>query len=206
MQPLSQALEALLYEAESTSLDFKRDQYLFIGADDIQKSELLKDILAFANSWRRVDAYILIGVLEVKGGKSQVIGISQHLDDAQLQQFVNEKIQRPISFSYYTTKLEETHIGVIHIPVQKRPFYLVRDFGKLKKNIVYIRRGTSTTDAKPDEIVRMGEEFLFDENRLPDLDLQFGKYKERSKFGKSLSLKILILKCPKMMKFQIMVM
>ena len=40
--------ESLLHEEESSSLDFKRDQYPFVGASDDDKSELLKDILAFA--------------------------------------------------------------------------------------------------------------------------------------------------------------
>ena len=35
--------EQLLYEEESDSLDFKRDQYLFGGSTDDEKSELLKD-------------------------------------------------------------------------------------------------------------------------------------------------------------------
>jgi hypothetical protein len=40
----------LLNEDENTSLDFKRDQYLFEGATDEQRSEVLKDMLAFTNS------------------------------------------------------------------------------------------------------------------------------------------------------------
>ena len=58
--------EGLLYEDESSTLDFKRDQYPFQGETPDVKSELLKDILAFANSWRRSDAYILVGVEEVR--------------------------------------------------------------------------------------------------------------------------------------------
>ena len=54
-------LERLLYEEESETLDFKAQQYPFDGATDDQKSELLKDILAFANAWRRTDAYIGCG-------------------------------------------------------------------------------------------------------------------------------------------------
>ena len=38
-------IEALLYEDESTTLDFKREQYPFEKASDGYKSELLKDIL-----------------------------------------------------------------------------------------------------------------------------------------------------------------
>jgi len=58
--------ECLLNEEEGTTLDFKSKQYLFAGATDEEKSELLKDILAFANAWRRSDAYILLGVEEVR--------------------------------------------------------------------------------------------------------------------------------------------
>ena len=99
-------LEELLYEEESSTLDFKGKQYNFIGGDEVEKSELLKDILAFTNVWRRTDAYILIGIREVKGGKSEVVGIEDELDDAQLQQFVNSKTQRPITFHYKTTTIE----------------------------------------------------------------------------------------------------
>jgi len=55
-------LDQWLYASESDSLDFKRDQYKFIKASDDGKSELLKDILAMINSWRTVDAYLVIGI------------------------------------------------------------------------------------------------------------------------------------------------
>ena len=51
-------LEELLNEEESPSLDFKRDQYPFQGESNDVKSELLKDILAFANSWRHTEATV----------------------------------------------------------------------------------------------------------------------------------------------------
>ena|SRR5579862_8563219 len=84
-------LEAMLSEEEGTALDFKQEQYPFVAATEDQKSELLKDILAFANSWRRTSACIFIGVQDVKGGRSQPVGVSTHLDDACIQQFVNSK-------------------------------------------------------------------------------------------------------------------
>lgn len=103
-------LEQLLYEEESSYLDFKRDQYPFVGATNEEKSELLKDILAFANTFRRETAYILIGVEEIRDGKSNLVGITDHLDDANLQQFVNKKTQRPIDFSYETfTNWQQTN-------------------------------------------------------------------------------------------------
>jgi len=149
-------IEALLYEEEGVELDVKKGQYAFKNASEDEKSELLKDILAFANAWRRSDAFILIGVEEVKGGRNTIVGISELLDDAPLQQFVNYKTNRPIEFSYRNLQFEEKTIGVIHVAVQQRPVYLNRDYGKLKKETVYLRRGSSTAIAGIDEISKMG--------------------------------------------------
>ena len=150
-------IESLLHEQESSSLDFKREQYAFEGASDDEKSELLKDILAFSNAWRRSDAYVLIGVEEVRGGRSVPIGVRRHLDDAKVQQFVNSKTQKPIRFAYHVVNIEGVEIGVLWIPLQLPPFFLRRDFGRLKKDVVYTRHSSSTSTADPDEIIRMAE-------------------------------------------------
>lgn len=149
-------ISSLLFEAEGAELDFKREQYRFEGADEREKSELLKDVLAFANAWRRTDAYILIGVQEVKEGESLVVGVSAHIDDAKLQQFVNSKTNRPVEFSYTPTSFRGKQLGVICVPVQDRPTFLIKDYGGLRRNTVYLRRGSSTDEARPDEIARMG--------------------------------------------------
>ena len=148
--------EELLNEDESSTLDFKREQYPFQNATDDEKSELLKDVLAFANAWRRTGAYILIGVDDVKGGRSKVIGIGSSFDDPSIQQFINSKTNRPIDFSYEVFSFESLQIGIVHIPLQDRPIYLKKDFGKLRKDVVYIRRGSSTDTASPDEIAKIG--------------------------------------------------
>ena len=71
----NELFERLLFEEEGTTIDFKKEQYRFVKATDEEKSELLKDILGFANAWRRSATYILIGVEDVRGGKSNVVGI-----------------------------------------------------------------------------------------------------------------------------------
>jgi len=155
----SKTLEQLLYEEEGTTLDFKRDQYPFSKVSDEEKSELLKDILGFANAWRRTEAYILIGIQEVQGGKSIVYGISDHLADHALQQFVNNLTNRPLQFGYEAFEYEGKQIGMIRIDIQKRPIFLKKDFGKLRRGEVYVRRGSSTDPSKPadpDEIALMG--------------------------------------------------
>lgn len=122
-------LEQLLYRGESESLDFKRDQYPFAGASNEQKSKLLKDILAMANSWRSGTAHILIGVDAPSGTLPQVIGLNQHIDDASLQQFINSKTQRPVEFRYSEKEIRGKLIGVLEIPVQRRPLYAATALG-----------------------------------------------------------------------------
>ena len=154
----SRLLENLLNQAEGPALDFKQEQYLFDNADVGTKAELLKDILALANSWRLATAYILIGVKEIKGRRNEIIGVENHLDDANLHQFVNGKTQKPVEFSYLPFHIEGLAIGVIQIPVQERPVFLTRRFGNLPENEVLVRDGSSTRAATSDEVARMGAE------------------------------------------------
>lgn len=163
---------SLLFRSESDSLDFKRDQYPFEGADHAQKGELLKDILAMANSWREGTAYIVIGVDE-NSIPATVVGIQEHLEDASLQQFVNTKTQRPIKFHYRREVLNGLSVGVIEIPVQARPFYLNKDYGALKQHTVYLRRSSSTAIASPDEVKEMGASATI--LRQDDLQLRFAR-------------------------------
>ena len=69
-------LEQLLREGESSHLDYKAASYPFALADDVAKSELLKDILAFSNAWRAEPAHILTGVKAILGAPAAVAGIT----------------------------------------------------------------------------------------------------------------------------------
>jgi hypothetical protein len=180
-------LEQLLNESESASLDFKREQYPFEGVDNQTKGELLKDILAFVNAWRRTDAYILIGVDEKKGRVTDICGVRKHLDDHSLQQFVNSKTQTPVTFSYFSLEYQGKSLGVIHIPLQTRPVFLSKDFGKLKKHVVYIRRGSSTDEALPDEVAKMGQTAVEGLHGL-SLDLQFADPYSHTAWGQSITI------------------
>ena len=157
----SEFLENLLNMEEGPTLDFKSEQYIFnkaagIKATEYGKSELLKDILAFANTHRERIAYILIGVEEVKGGRSNVIGIKEHLEDAHLHEFINQKTNRPVEFNYLRFTFEGKEIGILSIPPQEGPVYVARKFGRVESDAVYVRGGSSTRRAPPDEIVEMG--------------------------------------------------
>lgn len=186
-------LEELLNEDENATLDFKRDQYPFVGASDDQKGELLKDILAMANAWRRTIAYILIGVDEVKGGRSIPVGISQHLNDSELQQFVNSKTQRPVTFAYQGFAFEGLQLGIIEVPIQKRPVFLKKAFGKLAANTVYVRRGSSTDVAQLDEVASMGASDAGSGERQPAFELGWANLYEREAVGPTVAVETIVL-------------
>ena len=190
----SKLLEHLLHEDEGVELDFKQQQYPFQDVDQPTKSELLKDILAFVNAWRRSTAYILIGVEEVRGARSNVVGVSNHLDEAQLQQFVNSKTQRPVVFSYQCCSTPSGEVGIIEIPVQERPVFVTRTYGKVERDTVYLRRGSSTSVARPDEVAKMGRPKDHWESTVsPNLILNWSDVDSREDLGSSCSLRSLVL-------------
>ncbi|HZZ81776.1 MAG TPA: hypothetical protein VFE62_24960, partial [Gemmataceae bacterium] len=86
------------------------------------------------------------------------IPAADHLNDHSLQQFVNNLTNQPVRFRYEAFGFEGNQVGVICIEEQTRPIYLKRDYGKLKKQEVYVRRGSSTDPTKPaslEEIAQM---------------------------------------------------
>jgi len=151
-------VEALLSQPESTTLDFKDAGYLAAGAKPEQKSRIVKHILAFANTYRREDAYILIGVKEQPGSRAIVTGLLQHLDGAHLQELVNKKTNRAVEFEYDTVTIDGKNVGVVRIPPQPRPTWLKKDFGTMKAGEVRVRQGSSTFVASPEQIYKMGVE------------------------------------------------
>jgi hypothetical protein len=167
-------------------------QYPFAGTADRIKAELLKDVLAMANAWGEGDAYILIGAQEVPGHVATITPITEHLDDAALQQFVNEKTNRPILFSYAELQADGQQVAALRISKQQRPFFLKKPFGGLLANTVYLRRGSSTDVADPDEVHRMGEE-IASTKQLPTLDLQWGHRSRQRGIGKRITVARLVL-------------
>lgn len=153
-------LDKLRHKSEGADLDFKRAQYSFNKESREAKSELLKDILAMANAWRDGPGYILIGFDDKTPHPAEVVGISDanHIDDASLQQFVNSKVEPKLEFRYEERRYEGKRIAVITVPKQRRPFSLAAAYGALKSNVAYVRRGSSTDEARLEEVVKMANE------------------------------------------------
>jgi hypothetical protein len=152
-------IATLLNMTESGVLDFKSAQYRFWHpATDNEKGELLKDIIAFANSFKTCDAFIVVGVSEKNQRKDQVVGVVQHLNDNDVQQFVNSKTNRRINYLVHSTIVEGKEIDIIQIDQhQERPIYLKKNFGNVKAKEVWIRAGSSSEIAGPDQIADMAK-------------------------------------------------
>lgn len=171
-------IDDLIYRNEGDTLDFKRDQYKFIGEEnEYKKSELLKDFLALANSWGTGERLIIVGVKGNPAPPHDIYGIaeSDHIDDATIQEFVNKKLNKPISFKYEPLVYDGKNYALIGFQDEKseRPFYLKKDYGPLKAQAVYIRRGSSTDIAKPEEVAKMGRDITATTTRKPDLQLSW---------------------------------
>lgn len=151
-------LNQLRYRSEGDDLDFKQAQYHFIDGNDMTKSEMLKDILAMANAWREGTGYIVLGFKDQRPHPAEVTGIIGHIDDAQLQQFVNSKVKPKLTFRYEEHLYDGKTVGLISVPKQKRPFFISNAYGKLKSNVVYVRRGSSTDEAEPTEAIAMASD------------------------------------------------
>lgn len=148
-------LDKLRFKSEGTDLDFKQAQYRFVKGSEHEKAELIKDILAIANSWRDGTGYILLGFKDNRPHPAEVVGIKDSIDDASIQQFVHSKVKPKLAFHYEERVYESKAVGVISIPKQQRPFYLGNAYGPLKSNVVYVRRGSSTDEAEPPEVAKM---------------------------------------------------
>jgi hypothetical protein len=85
-----------------------------------------------------------------------VHGVATHLADHSLPQFVNNVTNRPVVFQYEAFGFEGKQVGIICTEQQVRPIYLKRDFGKLSREEVYVRRGSSTDPTKPAKPKEMG--------------------------------------------------
>jgi hypothetical protein len=169
--------------SESDTLDFKQEQYPQANATPEQKGEFVKDILAFANAWKTSDAHIIVGVAENPGGRAKVVGVSDHPDDAHLQQLVNGKTNVPVSFAYVPLVIDGLKVGALQISrEQQRPVFLRKKFGGVDADVVYLRRGSSTAIANPDEIARMGEARAASLQE-PEISIELGDPETRATFG-----------------------
>ena len=80
-------LEDILNKNETDILDFKSKYRL---DNDHFKSKFIKDILAMSNTPRNETAFIIVGVKAHTNGRKELLGVDDHPDDADLQEYLNK--------------------------------------------------------------------------------------------------------------------
>lgn len=140
-------LKILLESDEGPKLDFKQE----ISLDtDGEKKELIKDVIAIANS-RGGRGYIIFGV---EDKTKRIVGIdSKNITEEKIQQIISSRSDPPVSTKFEVVEYEGKKLGILTIYKSTlRPHQMIQN------GVFYIRRGSTTDVAKREEIAAMFEE------------------------------------------------
>ena len=145
-------VKSLLEMEEGPSIDFKSSSYKF--SNDHFKALFVKDIISMANTPRRESSYILTGISQYSDGKKEIKGVTEHPDDANLQQLLIGKVRPLPTFHYRSLQYKNVSLGIIEIlPKKAGPYVPIKDFGDtLHRDVVYFRRGSSNDVARPEDL------------------------------------------------------
>jgi hypothetical protein len=86
---------------------------------------------------------------------------SEELDEERIQQIVHRYIRPSVVLTCHMIAMHMPgcpSVGVIEIKGLERPYRVVRDIANLKQDQVFVRHGSVTAQASPEEIRRMQEE------------------------------------------------
>ncbi len=127
---------------EGDILDFKAKAYNL--SDENSKVSLIKDILSFANTPRKKEALIVLGVKKYPDGSYNLVGIDKALDEADIQSQFTERVFPIPQFFYSVFEHEGKQFGIIKIPVSKDgPYIPIKDVGNgIRRGQIYFRRGS----------------------------------------------------------------
>jgi len=155
-----------LKDGEKANLDFKLTCNAFLSKRITPKGELAKDICAMANNGN-IASYIVIGVSDDRKSFQSVN--NSKLTEGNLQAFCKTAIYPPPKIKVYKKHWAKTgpsrsgkEFVIIQIgPQARKAFRLARDFISYSEKIAYhrnevwIRRGTTSDIATPEEVARL---------------------------------------------------
>lgn len=126
-------------ETESTSLDFKREQY-----HKENYTSLIKDVMAMANAPIPGPRYIVIGIKHRPDGTKEYHPVSELKDQADIENLIQDNVEPTVKFQYFPLTLDDVQLAIIKIEEPLDPPYMMKkDYkGGLKTGDAYIRKGS----------------------------------------------------------------
>ncbi len=168
-------IQALLMKSESRFVDFKGAQYDLRSAHGVNGKgylDMVKDILCMANTPRQENAYIVVGVVCEPEKENQVIGITKHYDDNDVQRILESWLNPIPDVIYQEVVVEGKNIGIYEVPYLplKGPYYVKSELSRdkrmkiaegefLKQDELYFRRGTTNTRVREVEKIHIRDWF-----------------------------------------------
>lgn len=143
----SQFIE-LLCRQENETLDFKAVGYDLSAEKG--KAALIKDVLAMANTPRSVNSFLVFGVKKHADNSFDLMGLTEHPDDADLQSQFSTRVYPIPRFTYKVIRYNGKQFGVIEIPLVKTagPYLPTVNFGSIVRHATYFRRGSKNDVAQ----------------------------------------------------------
>ena len=136
-------IDCIENEIESSCFDFKKDIYDFSIIES--KQDFLTDIISFANSHIEGDKYIITGVKLYPDGNRELNGITEDKikDGADYQTLVNDNIEPNIIVDFSIIEHSGNKYGIFKVGKENkdRPYLLNKNYGKLPKSFIKIRKG-----------------------------------------------------------------
>lgn len=161
------------YENENTNLDFKREEYAKEKYND-----LIKDVMSMANSPTNQPKYIIIGIKVNAEGNKNFTGLDSLTDQANLENVIQENIEPLIHFNYYPHTYKDKMFGVIEIDNTNQPYMMKKDYKKLYKGDIWVRKGSRQSKATREDLNRMNS-FIQENKFNGNIKVGFGEKIEK---------------------------
>ncbi|WP_082834254.1 helix-turn-helix domain-containing protein [Paenibacillus glucanolyticus] len=142
---MDKIVELIEFGYECDYLDFKERQY-----HKDKSMDLLKDIMAMANSRHNGDKFIIVGVKDRPEGK-EIKGIDpkELIDSSNYVQLIMNNIEPEIQFDYFKYEYKGAVLGVFKIhKTDNKPYMMRKKFDRLNEGYCLIRKGSTNTVAK----------------------------------------------------------
>lgn len=143
---------------ESNFLDFKTKMYPRKGTVD-----LLKDILAMANSNFLGKKYIIMGIEDDGFGGKNPCGINpdEKVDSSTYQQFILNNIEPDVNFDLFYRDYLGKELAIIEIGnTSNKPYITKKDFQQIKQGLCLVRKGSTNAVANRADFEHMYSEKL----------------------------------------------